>query len=246
MARASGIRLLSAPALLILPALTGGCSGRSAPARFYMLAAVPYSPVATPSTESGRAPELGVGPVTLPRYLGRTNIVTRRGMEMEVAEFDRWVEPLSESVPRAIAANLATLLRTERIVVFPWSSTASIEQQVVIDVLRFEGQPGRDVLLEACWRVLGREKNDLVLRYSAMTEATGESGYPALVAAMSRSLAALSREIADAVSSYSNCSPPIPACTTRAPCPGGRRTTYSASSTSTSDRGTGLSRPARA
>ena len=127
MARASGIRLLSAPALLILPALTGGCSGRSAPARFYMLAAVPHSPVATPSTESGRAPELGVGPVTLPRYLERTNIVTRRGMEMEVAEFDRWVEPLSESVPRAIAANLATLLRTERIVVFPWSNTPSIE-----------------------------------------------------------------------------------------------------------------------
>ena len=127
MARASGIRLLSAPALLILPALTGGCLGRNAPARFYMLAAVPHSPVATPSTESGRAPELGVGPVTLPRYLGRTNIVTRRGMEMEVAEFDRWAEPLSESVPRAIAANLATLLRTERIVVFPWSNTPSIE-----------------------------------------------------------------------------------------------------------------------
>jgi hypothetical protein len=31
-----------------------------------------------------------------------------------------------------------------------------------------------------------------------MTEATGESGYPALVAAMNLSLAALSREIADA------------------------------------------------
>jgi hypothetical protein len=95
----SGIRVLSAPALLILPALTGGCLCRNAPARFYMLTAVPYSPVATPSTESGRAPELGVGSVTLPRYLERTNIVTRRGMEMEVAEFDRWAEPLSESVP---------------------------------------------------------------------------------------------------------------------------------------------------
>ena len=101
--------------------------------------------------------------------------------------------------PGAIAANLATLLRTERIAVFPWSSTASIEHQVVIDVIRFDGQLGGDVLLEARWRVFGRERNDLVLRYSAMTEATGESGYPAVVAAMSRSLAALSREIADAV-----------------------------------------------
>jgi uncharacterized protein len=199
MARESRIRLLSSLALLILPALTGGCVGRSAPARFYVLAGIPHPPVATSSSEPGRAPELGVGPVTLPRYLERTNIVTRRGMELEVAEFDRWGEPLSESVPRAIAANLATLLRTERIVVFPWSSTTSIEHQVVIDVIRFDGGLGGDVLLEARWRVLGREKNDLVLRYSAMTEATGESGYPALVAAMSRSLATLSREIADAV-----------------------------------------------
>jgi uncharacterized lipoprotein YmbA len=201
MARESRIRLLCSLALLVLLALTGGCMGRSAPARFYVLAAAPHPPVATPSTEQGRAPELGVGPVTLPRYLERTNIVTRRDMELEVAEFDRWGEPLSESVPRAIAANLATLLRTERIVVFPWSSTTSIERQVVIDVIRFDGRLGGDVLLEARWRVLGREKKDLVLRYSAMTEATGESGYPALVAAMSRSLAALSREIADAVKS---------------------------------------------
>lgn len=190
---------LSPLAFLILAAVTSGCLGRSAPARFYVLAGVPRSSAATPSAEPVRGPELGIGPITLPRYLERTNIVTRRGTELEVAEFDRWGEPLSDSVPRAIAANLATLLRTERIVVFPWPSVTTIDHQVVIDVIRFDGRLGGDVLLEARWRVLGREKKELVLRYSALTEATGESGYPALVAAMSRSLAALSREIADAV-----------------------------------------------
>jgi uncharacterized protein len=186
-------------AVLISAALTGGCMGRSDPARFYVLAGVPHSSAATPSAEPVGGPELGIGPITLPRYLERTNIVTRRGTELEVAEFDRWGEPLSESVPRAIAANLAALLRTERIVVFPWPSVTNIDHQVVIDVIRFDGRLGGDVLLEARWRVLGRDKKELVLRYSALTEATGESSYPALVAAMSRSLAALSREIADAV-----------------------------------------------
>lgn len=186
-------------AFLILAAVTSGCLGRSAPARFHVLAGVPRSSAATPSAEPVRGPELGIGPITLPRYLERANIVTRRGTELEVAEFDRWGEPLSDSVPRAIAANLATLLRTERIVVFPWPSVTNIDHQVVIDVIRFDGRLGGDVLLEARWRVLGREKKELVLRYSALTEATGESGYPALVAAMSRSLAALSREIADVV-----------------------------------------------
>jgi uncharacterized lipoprotein YmbA len=191
--------VLTPLALLIALVLGGGCMGRSAPARYYVLAEVPRSPVAAPSAEPGRGSELGIGPVTLPRYLDRTNIVTRRGAEIEVAEFERWGEPLSDSVPRAIAANLATLLHTERIVIFPWPSATNIEHQVMIDIIRFDGRPGGDVLLEARWRVLGREKNELALRYSALTEATGEPGYPALVAAMSRSLAMLSREIADAV-----------------------------------------------
>jgi uncharacterized lipoprotein YmbA len=184
---------------LIVLQLAGGCVGRSDPARFHVLAGVPHSSATTPSAERGPGPEIGVGPVTLPRYLERANIVTRRGTELEVAEFDRWGEPLSESVPRAIAANLATLLRTERVVVFPWPNATTIERQAVIDVIRFDGQLGGDVVLEARWRILGLQKKELVLRYSLLTEATGESGYPALVAAMSRSLAALSREIADAV-----------------------------------------------
>jgi uncharacterized lipoprotein YmbA len=195
--RAAMLRaLLALPAIL---ALSGGCLGRSDPTRFYVLEGVPRPSAAVPPAQPGRGLAIGVGPVTLPRYLERPSIVTRRGMELDVAEFDQWGEPLSESVPRAIAANLATLLGTERVVVFPWPGATTIDRQAVVDVLRFDGQLGGDVLLEARWRILGPEKNELLLRHSALTEAAGEPGYPALVAAMSRSVAALSREIADAV-----------------------------------------------
>ena len=183
--------------LLISLALCSGCMGRSAPVRFYVLTEVPRSTAAAPSAAPG--PALGVGPVALPRYLDRTQIVTRRGAQMEAAEFDRWGESLGEGVPRAIAAHLAALLQTERIAVFPWSGARTIEHQVVIDVTRFDGVVGGDVLLEARWRVLGPDRKELALRSSALREATGEAGYLALVAAMSRSLEALSREIADAV-----------------------------------------------
>jgi uncharacterized protein len=181
--------------LVVAVASSGGCVGRSTPARYYVLAGVQRE--ATPAPPPG--PDLGIGPVTLPRYLERTNIVTRRGTELEIAEFERWGELLSESVPRAIGANLATLLGTEHIAVFPWSGVANIEHQIVIDVIRFDGQLGGDVVLEARWRVLGRDRKELTLRYSALVEATGEAGYPALVAAMSRSLTLLSRQIADVV-----------------------------------------------
>ena len=185
--------------LLIGLVLCGGCMGRSAPVRYYVLTEVPRSTAAAPSAAPGRGPALGVGPVALPRYLDRTQIVTRRGAQMEAAEFDRWGEPLSEGVPRAIAAHLAALLQTERIAVFPWSGARTVEHQVVIDVTRFDGVAGGDVLLEARWRVLGQDRKELALRSSALREATGEAGYLALVAAMSRALEALSREIADAV-----------------------------------------------
>jgi uncharacterized lipoprotein YmbA len=189
------LRALSVPALMIPVALSGACMGRSDPARYYVLAEVQREV----GTASSARPELGVGPVTLPRYLDRANIVTRRDTELEIAEFDRWGELLSESVPRAIGANLAAQLGTERIAVFPWSGATNVEHQVIIDVIRFDGQLGGDVVLEARWRVLGRDRKELALRYSALVEATGAPGYPALVGAMSRSLAALSRQIAEVV-----------------------------------------------
>ncbi len=184
-------------AVLIGLTLCTGCIGHSAPPRFYVLTDVPRSTVAAPSAEPGAA--VGVGPVGLPGYLDRIQIVTRRGAQMEVAEFDRWGEPLSEGVPRAIAVRLAALLQTDRIVVFPWPGARTVEHQVVIDVTRFDGVVGGEVLLEARWRVLGQDRKELVLRSSAVREATGESGYLALVAAMSRSVGALSREIADSL-----------------------------------------------
>ena len=193
--RHSPFRALSSLALVVAIALSGACMGRSDPARYYVLAGVQHEA----AVASSARPELGVGPVTLPRYLDRANIVTRRDTELEVAEFDRWGEPLGDSVPRAIGANLATLLGTERIAVFPWPGATTVEHQVIIDVIRFDGRLGGDVVLEARWRILSRDRKELALRYSELVEATGAPGYPALVVAMSRSLAALSRQIADVV-----------------------------------------------
>lgn len=183
---------------LIVVALSGACSWQSAPVHFYVLGEGRGSPATAP-TPAERGPTVGVGPITLPRYLERNNIVTRQGTELVVAEYDRWGEPLSESVPRLIAADLSPLLATERIVMFPWPVGKTVDQQVVVEVLRFEGTSGGDVVLEARWRILGPDKQDVLLRYSIVREPDGGAGYPALVAAMSRSVGMLSREIADAV-----------------------------------------------
>lgn len=177
-----------------------GCAGSSAPARLYVLIPAPEALVAPLGAAVPGRPAVGVGPVRLPGLLDRPQIVTRRGAEeIDAAEFHRWAEPLAESVPRILAENLATLRKTERVALFAWDSAQAVQHQVVVDVMRFDGAMGGDVVLDARWRILATDGKELAANRSVLTQPTGGPGYPAAVAAMSRALAALSREIAAAL-----------------------------------------------
>jgi uncharacterized lipoprotein YmbA len=116
-------RLLGIAALLVSGSLLTitGCFGGGAQTRFYVLAPL-AGPVATAA--NGRSVTIGVGPVRLPGYVDRGPLVTRRGAEeIDVADLDRWGEPLADGVPRIIADTLATLMPAARIALFPWSGS---------------------------------------------------------------------------------------------------------------------------
>ena len=189
------VRALAGAALVALMAL--GCAPATLPTRFYVLTAVPP---AGGAPAAARDVTVGVGPVALPGYLDRPQIVSRTGGdEIDLAEFDQWGEPLRSAVPRVLADNLAARIPTERVVLFPWRGVRTVQYQVPVEILRFEGKPGGEVVLRARWRLLDGSGRELALRASAVTEATGGPGYGPLVAALSRALAALSGEIAAAI-----------------------------------------------
>jgi uncharacterized protein len=174
-----------------------GCGGRAAPTHFYLLA--PQGKLASPAGDAN-AVTVGVGPVRLPPYLDRPQVVTRRGQdEIGLSEFELWGEPLADGVPRAIAEDLRVLLPGARIALFPWVGPRVVQYQLLVDVVRFDGSLGGDVTLEAGWRILGDDRKDVREGRFTHSEATGEPGYVGLVGAMSRSLGALSREIAAAL-----------------------------------------------
>ena len=194
----SGLLLLAVAAV----GLSGCLGGASAPTKFYSLAPMAGAPSGTSPAGPGRP--LGIGPVTLPAYLDRPQIVTRRGgEELTLAEFDRWSEPLKTAVPRVLADNLAALLGTDRISVFPWGKAQAGQVQIIVDVTQFEAVADKEVVLGARWRILGSDGQELALRRSSLSETTGGPGYDAIVAAMSRVLGAMSREIAGAVQEVS-------------------------------------------
>lgn len=202
-------------ALVLLSLVAVGCSN-TAPTRFYVLSAMPERAAAEP----GKGTAIGIGPITLPQYLNRPQIVTRiGGNQLNVAEFDQWGGDLNDNITRALAANLSNLLETDRVSLYPWKDEAPIDYQVTIDVLSFEQDVDGSSLLTAYWSIIDPKSGKArLMRRSvyrdtsdtARPDTAGSAGailgqgarpYDGIVAAMSRNLEALSRDIASAVRS---------------------------------------------
>jgi uncharacterized lipoprotein YmbA len=193
---------LAASALCTLLIITGGCS-RTQTAKFYTL-----NTLTRPTTENQAAPSenvvaVGLGPIRLPEYLDRPQIVTRVSPnEVKFAEYHRWAAPLAGDLSSTLAENLSTLLGSDRIALYPWKSTTRIDCRVEVEVFRFDGNPGGSVLLQSQWIVFSKDrKRVLRTKTSSLSEPAKGKGYDALVAAQSRALAALGREIAEAIRS---------------------------------------------
>jgi uncharacterized protein len=192
------------PSLLVLGTLLvtlSGCASSPTP-RFYLLHSLGAPTAGAPAaTETARGLAIGIGPVKLPDYVDRPQIVTRPGSnELKLAEFDRWAEPLAQNVARILAENLATLLATDRVAIFPWTRATPVDYRIAVEVTQFDGTLGGKALLNARWTISSSDgKKELTVRKSTVSEQCDGSDFAALVAAQSRAVAALSREIAAAV-----------------------------------------------
>jgi uncharacterized lipoprotein YmbA len=178
-----------------------GCFGKSQPSRFYTLSAmVPASAVSIPDSPLRNA-TIGIGPIKIADYLDRSKIVTRTGdNRIDLSEYDQWAGSFEDNLIHVLAENIGAMVPTEQIYLYPWRTSLPTDFQVVVDIVRCDGRLEGDVLLVARWRILaGQEKEVLTVRRSSISEAVRYPGYEALVAAQSRALAILSREIVEQI-----------------------------------------------
>lgn len=182
--------------------LFGGCASTPAP-RFYTLNTLSGAETAIPMESLRQGPTLGLGPVRFPDYLARPGIVTRTGGNtIEIAEFDLWAGSLKEDFMRVLSTNLAHLLKTDKIIPYPYTGNIPIDIRIGLNLTRFEGTLGGKAVLEATWVLLsGESKKEGALQRSQITEPVERSDYRSLVAAMSRTVEKFSREIAGAIQS---------------------------------------------
>jgi uncharacterized lipoprotein YmbA len=183
--------------LLGVVTLFAAC-GSTPPTRFYTLSALAGfgEEVHAPAGKSRKI--IGIGPVTMAKYLDYPGIITRSGANtLTRSELDRWGGSLGDEISRVLVENMGQLLPGERFLVLPWMETTDIDYRVQLNITCFEGALAGPVVLKATWLLFGREGNTLPASGdAAITEPVQGPGYAETANAMSRVLAELCRRIA--------------------------------------------------
>lgn len=150
----------------------------------------------TPPTAGGVG--IGVGPVTTADYLSRPNLVMQEGgNKLALAESHRWAGDLDDNIARVMAANLGQQMRTSHVLTYPWNGDEGLKYQIALDIHELHGHAEGHAVLDAAWRVYALPGRTIVTsRNWTATEPLAADGYEELVAAESRLLARLVRQIA--------------------------------------------------
>jgi uncharacterized lipoprotein YmbA len=198
------VLVLCSVALLVL----SGCFGSTPPTHFYLVPSLTGGDTAPPASAGQRDLTLAVGPVTVPPYLDRPQLVTRTSRaKLALADFEQWAGPLADTIARVLSEDLALLIPTERVVLYPWPRTIDPDYQITVEVLQFDRGPGNQVVLVARWSLLDRDGKELVLRTARLSQAAGGTDYEATVTAMGRTLEVLARDMATTLRSMGQPAP---------------------------------------
>jgi uncharacterized lipoprotein YmbA len=195
---------LSGVILFAVLCIVAGCTlvgGTREPTKSYVLNSLHTEE--TQPQPVAHLPDIGilVGPVRLALYLDRAAIVIRDSQnKIKITEFSQWAGPLQENFSRVLAENLAVLLSTDRVGIFPGTRAMLFDYNVTVYLTRFDGKPGEKAHLRARWIILDKNrKKTLFEKHTLLSQPTKNDGMEALIAAESRTLADLSREIAEAI-----------------------------------------------
>lgn len=142
---------------------------------------------------------IGIGPVRIPEYLNRPQIVVKSKDEtVHFDEFNRWAESLDFSFARLINENLTSMFKGASFVMFPWDLAISVKYQVVVDILRLEDNSNKELHLVAQWSVIDlAKKKAIITRRSELQQNIYPQNYYGLTQALSEAVFSLSADIAE-------------------------------------------------
>ncbi|MBF0188596.1 MAG: membrane integrity-associated transporter subunit PqiC [Magnetococcales bacterium] len=218
--------------LLTVPLFISGCLAPSSQAtRFYVLTPLADSSAIHIARSTTRAQpiSLEIRSLHLPQYLDRPQIVTRAGPnQLTLAEYDQWGGNLRKNMGRTLVKNLSSLLETPDVAMAPRRPPSTVfRYRLDIEVLAYELNAEGTTTLSVLWRLFQGPRREIIQtrlsRYDSddsqqhsmngsaeltMQEVgvkqTNLRDYAAIVAAMSRVLAAFSRDVAQEILWHDN------------------------------------------
>ncbi len=184
--------------------LVGGCAGTPSP-KFYTLSPMSGQVKRLEILTETRPLSIAIAPIKFPDFLDRPQIVTRPSPNtLKMSEFHRWGGSLSSNFSQVLGENLSILLGTDRIFYPRQAKAFPIDYHLTLNVKAFEGEIGKEVVLDVDWVVVDRRhKEASMMQNTVIREPVQRLDYESFVAAQSRALAVLSHRIASAMEQFS-------------------------------------------
>ena len=181
----------------ILVSLLVAACGSSPPVRYFALSTMDSVQRQDPDDSV----TLGVGPLRLPEYLNRSQMVTRGGgSELEIDEFSRWAEPLTQALHRVVSTDVDNMMNGVMVIAFPWEAVVhnDVDYRLLGEVTRFDADRSGRVVLDIQWAISDVSAEEVAVppRRSRYETRAARSDDPAIVAsAMNDALVMFSRDV---------------------------------------------------
>lgn len=183
--------------MIFLFVLSATSCGTSRVNNFYLLTANSKAE-ATQSTKVAKNEIiLGIGPVTVPDYLQRSQIAySMAGNQLVLSSENQWSEPLDKAVARVIAVNLSRLNPNISTLTFPWRTDSKPKLAVRLTIVELNRQSQDQAELVADWTLVDlKSKQTLHRAKFSQSTIVSEFSYSTLTEAYSDLLAVLSNDI---------------------------------------------------
>lgn len=180
-------------------ALYGCISVSTSPSpRFYMLSPIDKNQV---SQKFDMPPDIiiTVGPVKIPEYQNRPQIVTQDKDRMVMfSQFHRWGESLDLGLERLVFENLVYMLPGTTLKMFPCNYAIPADYQIIVDVIQLESELDKDLFMSAQWSLIDlQSKKMLVTKRAELRQPIDPHDYSGLVRALNTVGVSLSIQIAE-------------------------------------------------
>jgi len=177
------------------------CAGNKRPTQYYLLKPLQAENLQQQQRAGEREGNIiGIGPISLPKYLDRPQIITFTGdYTISISEFHQWAEPLQNNLTRVLIESLSVLLPNNRFEVYPWRSSIETRHQIAITIDHFDLNPNI-ALLSAHWVIETGRNNPSQQRHStSIKKSLPDTQYESKISALSQLLVLLSTEIAESI-----------------------------------------------